>query len=75
MLTAQKYGEGNVEKTRQTIGTAVWLSIIVTGLVTLTTVAAMPWLLRLMNTPADIFQDAYAYIVIICAGLAAPGFI
>lgn len=71
VLTAQKYGEGNVEKTRQTIGTAVWLSIIVTGLVTLTTVAAMPWLLRLMNTPADIFQDAYAYIVIICAGLAA----
>ena len=71
VLTTQKYGEGDAEKTRQTIGTAVWLSVIMTVLMTAITVAGMPWLLRLMNTPEDIYKEAYSYIIIICAGLAA----
>ncbi|MGN1121947.1 MAG: MATE family efflux transporter, partial [Eubacteriales bacterium] len=71
VLTAQSYGESNVEKTRQTIGTAIWLSAMVTFLMTAVTVIGMPWLLKWMHTPQDIYREAYSYIVIICAGLAA----
>lgn len=71
VLTAQKYGEGNAEKTRQTIGTAICLSAIMTVLMTAVTVLGMPWLLQLMNTPKDIYEEAYSYIIVICAGLAA----
>ena len=36
---------------------------------TVISMAFMKPLLILMNTPADIFQDAYKYIMIICAGI------
>lgn len=71
VLTAQSHGEGNPGKTRQTIGTAIWLCTVMTLIMTAVTVAGMPWLLRLMNTPEDIYEEAYSYIVVICAGLAA----
>ncbi|MGN1099023.1 MAG: MATE family efflux transporter [Christensenellales bacterium] len=71
VLTAQSFGEGNAKKTRQTIGTAVWLSVIIALIITIITVVAMPGLLRLMNTPEDIYREAYSYIVIICAGTGA----
>lgn len=47
------------------------LSAVLTVIITLLSVAGMSWLLRIMNTPDDIYEQAYAYIIIICAGLAA----
>ena len=71
VLTAQKYGEGDLEKTRQTVGTAMLLSGILTAIVTAVSLLCMPWLLKLLRTPKDIYGDAYAYIAIICAGMVA----
>lgn len=69
--TAQKYGEGDLTGMRQTVGTAIWLSIVMSITMTIITVALMPWLLHIMNTPEDIYEEAYSYIIIICAGLIA----
>ena len=43
--------------------------MIVSVVMTVISMAFMKPLLILMNTPEDIFQDAYKYIMIICAGI------
>lgn len=71
VLTAQKFGAGDMKAMRQTVGSAAILSVIVSVLLTAVSMTGMKPLLRLMHTPADIFADAYAYIMIICAGIFA----
>lgn len=71
VLTAQKFGAGDMKAMRQTVGGAVILSITVTVIMTAMSMLFMKPLLRFMQTPEDIFADAYAYIMVICAGIAA----
>lgn len=71
VLTAQKFGAGDLEAMRKTVGSAAVLSAIVSVLMTIISMAGMRPLLVLMNTPSDIFEDAYKYIMIICAGIFA----
>ena len=71
VLTAQKFGAGDMKAMRQTVGGAAVLSILVTIVLTVGSMLFMKPLLRFMHTPADIFDDAYSYIMIICAGIAA----
>lgn len=71
VLTAQKFGAGDIKAMRQTVGGAALLSIIVTIILTAASMLFMKPLLRFMQTPADIFEDAYSYIMVICAGIAA----
>lgn len=71
VLTAQKFGAGDMKAMRQTVGGAAVLSILVTIVLTAGSMLFMKPLLRFMHTPADIFDDAYSYIMIICAGIAA----
>lgn len=71
VLTAQKFGAGDMKSMRQTVGGAAILSIAVTVIMTVMSMLFMKPLLRFMQTPGDIFADAYAYIMVICAGIAA----
>lgn len=71
VLTAQKFGAGDMKAMRQTVGGAAILGIIVTLILTVASMLFMKPLLRFMQTPADIFEDAYAYVIVICAGIAA----
>ncbi len=71
VLTAQKFGAGDIKAMRQTVGGAAVLSVIVTIVLTAGSLLFMKPLLKFMHTPADIFDDAYAYIMVICAGIAA----
>lgn len=71
VLTAQKFGAGDIDAMRQTVGSAAVLSIIISAVMTAVSMAGMKPLLTFMNTPDDIFADAYAYIMIICAGIFA----
>ena len=73
VLTAQKYGAGDLEAMRKTVASAAILSLVVSVVMTAASVIFMKNLLRLMNTPEDIFDYAYEYIVIICAGIFCPG--
>ncbi|MDO5337183.1 MAG: MATE family efflux transporter [Eubacteriales bacterium] len=71
VLTSQKFGAGDYSAMRKTVGTAAALSIAVSILMTVGSMLGMRTLLTFMNTPSDIFQDAYSYIMIICAGIGA----
>lgn len=71
VLTAQRYGAKDMKGMRDTVGSAYLLSILVTVILTAVSMLGMKPLLHLMNTPEDIFDDAYLYIMIICAGIAA----
>lgn len=69
VLTAQKFGAGDMESMRKTVGSAAILSLAVSILMTAVSMLGMRWLLNFMNTPADIFDEAYEYIMIICGGI------
>ena len=71
VLTAQKFGAGDMKAMRQTVASATILSTLMSVLLTVVSMAFMKPLLRFMKTPEDIFQDAYVYIMIICAGIFA----
>lgn len=71
VLTAQKFGAGDMKAMRQTVGSAAILSAVISAILTVTSMAFMRPLLRFMHTPSDIFTDAYAYIMIICGGIFA----
>ena len=69
VVIAQRAGAGDKEQIRTSAAACGWLCAAVTAVMTLlSTVGADP-LLRLMNTPEDIFQYASGYIGIIFGGL------
>lgn len=69
VLTAQRYGAGDLEGMRKSIANAAMLSLVVTFVMTMLSVVCMDWLLTIMNTPQDIYEMAKEYIVIICFGI------
>ena len=69
--TAQKFGAGDLKSMRKTVGSAVILSAGVSVVMTVISMLGMKSLLHLLNTPSDIFDDAYAYIMVICGGIFA----
>lgn len=71
VLTAQKFGAGDMDAMRKTVAGASILSLVIGAVLTAAFMLLMkPWL-ELMNTPEDIFRDAYSYIMIISAGILA----
>lgn len=71
VLTAQKFGAGDMPAMRRTVAGASILSLIIGVILTAAFMLFMrPWLV-VMNTPSDIFADAYAYIMIISGGILA----
>ena len=71
VLTAQKFGAGDMKGMRKTVAGAGILSFVVGVLLTILFMAFMKPLLILMNTPSDIFADAYSYIMIVSGGILA----
>lgn len=71
VLTAQKFGAGDLPAMRRTVADASILSLIIGLILTAAFMLLMkPWL-HLINTPSDIYTDAYAYIMIISGGILA----
>lgn len=71
VLTAQKFGAGDMKAMRQTVGGAAVLSAVISVVLTVLSMRVMRTLLLYMQTPSDIFAGAYSYIMIICAGISA----
>jgi len=71
VLTAQKFGAGDMQGMRRTVVGAGILSLLVGLFLTVTFMLFMKPLLHLMNTPSDIFADAYKYIMIVSGGILA----
>lgn len=70
VLTAQRFGAGDYEGVRKSVGNAFVLAAAVTVIMTVLSALCMDWVLRVMNTPDDIYDMAKSYISIICGGLA-----
>lgn len=71
VVTAQHYGAGNLSAMRQSVASASVLSAIVSLILTAASMAMMKQILHWMNTPADMYDQAYGYIMVICGGIAA----
>ncbi len=68
---AHKFGAKDYSGMRQFVANCAWLSLIFSVVMTVVVVALCRNILTWMKTPEDIFEDAYAYIVIIFIGIPA----
>lgn len=71
IITSQRFGASDTRGMKKSVGNAVTLSIIVTVIGTIVSVVCMRPLLSAMNTPGDIYEQAYTYIIIICYGMGS----
>jgi len=69
ILMAQLYGSGNEEDYKREFFTALFFGSIFTVLFSVLGLIFMRPLLGLIQTPADIFEDTWLYLVIIVSGL------
>ena len=71
IITSQKYGASDYDDVKRSFtgGLVLTFGLIVVG--TTVMVIFIRNILHLMNTPADIFEDAYNYISVICWGIFA----
>ena len=74
ILTAQRFGAGDTDGVRKSVANGILLAIISTVILTGICLGVMRPLLGWMNTPEDIFGDAYTYIMIVSGGMAAMVF-
>ena len=69
VITSQRFGAGDIKGMKKSISNAAILAAVTSVVMTVLSLAFMKPLLRLMNTPEDIFADAYSYICVICLGI------
>ena len=69
VLTSQRFGAEDMRGMRRSVASAGMIAIAATIILTAISLLGMHRLLVLMNTPDDIFDDAYRYFMIICAGI------
>ena len=68
VITAQRFGAHDEEGVRRSVATSTVICSAVTLLVTLLCVGGMRFILRLMDTPEEIFNDTCNYLVVIFYG-------
>ncbi len=68
--TAQRYGAGDMQGMKRSVGNAAILASIVAVVMTIVSALCMDWLLTAMNTPEDMYAMAREYIMTICLGMS-----
>lgn len=71
VITAQRFGAGDMDGMRKSVTSSILLSVVITVVLTAISVPLARPILEWMQTPDDIIDDAYAYIVVIYAGIGA----
>ncbi|MEG2788939.1 MAG: MATE family efflux transporter [Romboutsia sp.] len=74
VLVSQKFGANDEDGVKKAVASAVILSIVLSIIVTIISLLTVKPLLNLINTPADIIDDASSYITVIFAGTSATFF-
>ncbi|MCM1226737.1 MAG: MATE family efflux transporter [Clostridium sp.] len=74
IMTAQCFGAGDYSEMRKYTSNAMYLCAAVAIALTTVTMLMTRTILTLMNTPDEIFEYAYNYIIIIFAGIPATIF-
>ena len=71
LVVTQAFGAHDQGKLRKAIGGMMLLDGIITAVLTVLALLFMTPLMRLMNTPDSIFEQAYSYMAVIFAGMLA----
>ncbi len=71
IITAQRFGAKDIAGVRKSVGTSFWISIVFTIVLTVLSVVFTKPALVMMNTPVEILDDAYSYLIVINAGVGA----
>ena len=65
IVIARYFGAKNMDKMRQAVAMTIILDLIISVVFTVVGVSQIMHLLEFLNTPAEIINDAYGYIVVI----------
>lgn len=68
---AQRFGAKDTVNLKKFVANTIYAAVGLAVVLTIVAVSLTNTLLRVLNTPADIYQDAYDYIIIIFAGIGA----
>lgn len=76
IVTSQRFGAfkagiGSEQEVKKSLNTVTFLAVLITILLTVISELSLKWLLTVMNTPEDVFNDSLLYIRIIVGGLFA----
>lgn len=74
VITGQRFGAKDHAGVRRSIAMSLILCGAMSLLVTIISLALTGWMLRAMNTPTEIFDDAYCYLAILFFGIGATVF-
>ncbi|MDO5521405.1 MAG: MATE family efflux transporter [bacterium] len=65
IVTARSYGSGDKELLKRSVAGSIIIGVIVTTVIMVVATLFLSPLLRLLNTPADIMEEAYSYISVV----------
>ena len=71
VVITQSFGAKDESKLRKAIAGAFLIDFGLTAVLTAAALCVLRPLMRLMNTPESIFDEAYSYMIVICAGMLA----
>lgn len=74
VITAGCVGRGDAKGTRRSFAAQIYLSFAISVLLTILSIALLPWMLGIINvTPAnrEVYDAAYTYCLIVFIGIAA----
>lgn len=74
VVAAQKFGAQDTRGFKASVALSILLSLILSAGLSAVMLWLMPSVLHFMQTPADIYADAYSYISVIAAGLVVTMF-
>lgn len=69
IVISQCFGGGETEKLKRAIAASVILNILSAAVMTGASLIFLKPLMALMNTPAEIFDEAFSYMAVICGGM------
>ena len=74
IITAQKFGNKDMEGVRRSVAASIILSAIITVILTIISVILAGYLLHIIRTPLELYDMAYDYIIVIFWGTGAAIF-
>ena len=69
VVISQYYGAKQMERVKQAVHTSLVMTLVLGVIMTAAGILLTPFLLGLMKTPADVFQEATAYLTIYFSGV------
>ncbi|MFT8410448.1 MAG: MATE family efflux transporter [Schleiferilactobacillus perolens] len=74
IVTAQRYGSGDLRGVKKSFAASIIISLVISAVLTALSLTFTMPLLRLMQTPADIIQDAASFISVLFGGIVIAVF-